>query len=99
MVGIYETMPREKMPDEEELSHVHHVCLRMDFERNHYDWGSEFFGDLTEYYEWAGYQDIKKMEHNIMILGHEDANKSANVLIMFTFLTVGDAVAFKLMWK
>lgn len=96
---IYETDPPWKMPDDEELPHNHHVCLRVDFDHMPNGWCREYIGDLTEYYEWVKFQGIEKMEHNIMRTGHEDANKSVNVLVMFTFSTLSDAVAFKLMWK
>lgn len=96
---IYETNPRWKMPDEEELSHEYHVCLRIGFNHVKGSWGPEYLGDLTEYYEWVKFQDIEKMEHNIMRTGREDMNKSVNVVVMFTFPTIGDAVAFKLMWR
>ena len=96
---IYETNHRQKMPDEEVLSHEYHVCLRVDFNHVKDSWGPEYLGDLTKYYEWVAFQDIKKMEHNIMRTGRENMNKSVNVVIMFTFPTIEDAVAFKLMWK
>ncbi len=96
---IYNTKPQWKMPDDEELSHNHHVCLRIDFDIVQNGWCREYLGDLTEYYEWVKFQGIEKMEHNIMRTGREDTNKSVNVIVMFTFPTIGDAVAFKLMWK
>lgn len=98
MVAFHTTRPREKMPDEEELSYVHHVCLRIDFDRVQNKWGTEYFGDLTKYYEWVKFQGIEKMEHNLIRFGKQDMNKSVNVLVMFTFPTIGDAVAFKLRW-
>ena len=99
MVAFYNTEPRQKMPDEEELSYKHRVCLRMDFDRVCNAWPTEYFGDLTKYYEWIEFQGIEKMEHNLVRLGREDMNNSVNVLIMFTFPTIGDAMAFKLTWK
>lgn len=99
MVAHYTTRPRQKMPDEEELSYVHYVCLRIDFDRVQNRWGCEYFADLMKYYKWIEFQDIKKMEHNLVRLGHEDMNKSVNALVMFTFPTIEDAVAFKLTWR
>ena len=99
MVAFYNTNPRQKMPDEEELLHNHRVCLRIDFDRVQHTWGIEYFGNLTKYYEWIEFQDIEKMEHNLVRLGREDMNKSVNVLVMFTFPTIGDAMSFKLTWK
>ena len=99
MVAHYTTRPRQKMPDEEELLHDYRVCLRMDFDRVHNKWGTEYFGNLMKYYEWIDFQGIEKMEHNLVRLGREDMNKSTNVLVMFTFPTIGDAVAFKLTWR
>jgi len=98
-VVIYDTEPQWKMPDEEILSHEHHVCLRLDFHHVKGSWGPTYLGDLTEYYQWVKYQSIPMMEHNIMRMGREDTNKNVNVVVMFTFPTIGDAVAFKLMWK
>ena len=96
---IYETKPMWKMPDEEELLHDYHVCLRVNFDYVPNGWGHEYFGDLTEYYEWIDFQGIEKMEHNIMRVGREDVNKKVKIIVMFTFPTIGDAVAFKLRWK
>lgn len=99
MASCYETLPCQKMPDDEELSGDYCVYLKMDFERNHYDWGCEYFGDLTKYYKWVEFQNIEKMEHNLIRLGCEGMDYSVDVIVMFTFPTIGDAVAFKLMWK
>ncbi|KKN07904.1 hypothetical protein LCGC14_1062390 [marine sediment metagenome] len=98
MVAFHNTRPRQKMPDECKLSSDHRVYLRIDFDRVQNKWGTEYFGNLMKYYEWVEFQGIKKMEHNLVRLGREDMNKSTNVLVMFTFPTVGDAVAFKLRW-
>jgi len=95
---IYETNPPWKMPDEEELSHDHNVRLRIKFNCVQNEWGREYFGDLMEYYEWIEFQGIEKMEHNIMRVGREDMQK-ISVVVMFTFSTIGDAVAFKLTWR
>lgn len=99
MVTFHTTKPREKMPDEMELSSDYRVYLKMDFDLVYHKWGSEYVGDLTKYYEWIEFQDIRKMEHSLMRYGNQDMNKSVNAIIMFTFPTIGDAVAFKLAWK
>lgn len=95
---IYETNPPWKMPDEEKLSHVYRVCLRINFHHVKDSWGSEYLGDLTKYYQWVKFQEIEMMEHNIMRIGREDKNRNIDVVVMFTFPTIGDAVAFKLTW-
>lgn len=100
MIAFYETKPGRKMPHEKELLHNYHVCLRMDFDLIHNSkWRPVYFKNLTKYYNWIRLQKIEKMEHRLVRLGYVDKNKSKNVLIMFTFSILADAIAFKLAWK